>query len=124
MLISARSVILAIVVVVGSCLAAWAVSGHEPPSVTVSLRDLDLTTHVGVAAAYSRIRNAARSVCGPVDIFLAEERAARDQCVDEAILRAVTGLGSANLTDYYLAKTHRARLGTTAQISKLTDRGR
>lgn len=123
MLISGRSAALATILMIGSCFAAYAVSGREPSAVTVSLRDLDLTTHAGVAAAYARIRNAARSVCGAADLFLVEEIAARDRCVDDAILRAVTTLGSTNLTDYYLAKTHRAHPDAREQISRLTDRG-
>ena len=104
--------------------AAYAAVGREPPSVRVSVKDLNLTTHAGAAAAYLRIRNAARSVCGPVDIALPEEKAARDRCVDEAIGRAVAKLGSAKLTEYYLAKTHHPHSITTAEISKAADRGR
>lgn len=132
MFISERTVLhvlpLAMAMTVNSCIdsrnAASAAPGREPSSVRVSVKDLDLTTHVGAAAVYLRIRNAARSVCGSVDIALPEEKAAWDRCVDEAIARAVAKLGSANLTDYYLGKSHRAHLSATAQISKPTNRGR
>jgi UrcA family protein len=97
--------------------AAWAAPGREP-SVRVSVKDLDLTSHAGAVTAYWRIRNAARSVCGPVDTALAEEKAAWDRCVDQAIGSAVAKLGNAELTDYYLAKTHRAHLIRTAEISR------
>jgi UrcA family protein len=104
--------------------AAYAGVGREPPSVRVSVKDLDLTTHAGAAALYQRIRNAARSACGSVDIVLPEEKAAWDRCVDEAIGSAVAKLGSAKLTEYYLAKTHRPHSITTAEISKAADRAR
>jgi UrcA family protein len=103
---------------------AYAAIGREPTSVSVSVRDLDLTTNAGAAALYQRIRNAARSACGSVDIALPEEKAAWDRCVDAAIGSAVAKLGSAKLTEYYLAKTHRPHLITTAEISKGADRAR
>ena len=112
----------AVVMMADSCIdpqfAACAAPGREPSSVRVSVRDLNLTSHAGAVTAYLRIRNAARSVCGPVDTALAEEKAAWDRCVDQAIGSAVAKLGNAELTDYYLAKTHHAHLITTAAISK------
>ena len=104
--------------------AAYAAVGREPTSVRVSVRDLNLTTHAGAVALYLRIRNAARSACGPVDIALTEEKAAWAKCVDEAIGNAVAKVGSTKLTEYYLAKTHRPHLITTAEISKAEDRAR
>jgi UrcA family protein len=92
--------------------AAYAAPGRVSSSLAVSVKDLDLTTHAGAVRAYSRIRNAARSVCGIVDVF-PEERAARDKCVDEAIASAVAKLGIDTLTDYYLAKTHPSHLIST-----------
>jgi UrcA family protein len=104
--------------------SAYAAVGREPPSVRVSVKDLNLTTPAGAAAVYVRIRNAARSVCGAVDIALPEEKAAWDRCVDEAIGSAVAKLGSAKLTEHYLARTHRPHLITTAKISKAADPAR
>jgi UrcA family protein len=118
----------AVAMMADSCIdpgnAAYAAVGGEPPSVRVSVKDLNLTTHAGVAALYQRIRNAARSVCGPVDIALPEEKAAWDRCVDETIGSAVAKLGSAKLAEYYLAKTHRPHSITTAEISKAAARAR
>jgi UrcA family protein len=118
----------AVAMMADSCIdsrnAAYAAVGREPSSVRVSVKDLDLTTHAGVATLYQRIRNAARSACGPVDSALTEEKAAWDRCVDEAIGSAVAKVGSAKLTEYYLAKTHRPHLITTAGISKAADRAR
>jgi len=104
--------------------AAYAAVGRETASVRVSVKDLNLTTHAGAVTLYWRIRNAARSVCGPVDIALPEEKAAWDRCVDEAIGSVVAKLGSAKLTEYYLAKTHRPHSITTAEISRAADRAR
>ena len=104
--------------------AAYAAVGRQPPSVRVSFKDLDLTTHAGAATLYQRIRNAARSACGSVDGALPEEKAAWGRCVDEAIGSAVAKLGSAKLTEYYLARTHRPHSITTAEISKAADRAR
>ena len=118
----------AVVMMADSCIdsrnAAYAAVGREPPSVRVSVRDVDLTTHAGAATLYQRIRNAARSVCGPVDGALPGEKAEWDRCVDEAIGSAVAKLGSAKLTEYYLARTHRPHSITTAEISKAADRAR
>ena len=104
--------------------AAYAAIGQEPSAVRVAVKDLDLTTQGGATTLYQRIRNAARSACGPVDSALTEEKAAWDRCVDEAIGSAVAKVGSAKLTEYYLAKTHRPHLITTAGISKAADRAR
>jgi len=102
--------------------AVYAADGWETTSVRVSVKELDVRTHEGAAALYRRIRNAARSACGSVDIALPEEKAGWDRCVDEAIGRAVAEVGSAKLTDYYLAKTtRRPHVITTAEISKAAD---
>ena len=118
----------AVAMMADSCIdsrsAAYAAVGHEPSAVRVAVKDLDLTTQAGAATLYRRIRNAARTACGPVDSALTQEKAAWDRCVDEAIGSAVAKVGSAKLTEYYLAKTHRPHLITTAGISKASDRAR
>ena len=121
-----RVLSIAVAVAAGAGFNPWNLArasdpGREPPSVKVLVRDLDLRTPVGVATLYARIRNAARSVCGDVDIRLLEERQGWDRCVDQAIGDAVARVGSARLTDYYLAKTHRAHAVATAQILKPVD---
>jgi UrcA family protein len=98
--------------------AAYAATASEPPSVTVPLKDLDLTTHMGVVTLYRRIRAAARSLCGDMDIVFLEQRAESDRCIDKAIGNAVAKVGNANLSDYYLTKTRRPRSITTAQNSR------
>ena len=74
----------------------------------VSFADLDLTNRQGTVTLYARILNAARSVCGPVDIGLADDQADWTRCVNDAIATAVAKVKDANLTDYYLVKTNRS----------------
>jgi UrcA family protein len=94
--------------------AGWS---RDAPSVTVSFSDLDLSKPRGTATPYTRIRSAARTVCGTVDIRLVEE-VNWGQCVDQSIANAVAEVGDPNLTAYYLAKTHRSYGIDTAQISR------
>lgn len=120
---TALQVLPAVVAIMADCCidpqtTAYAAPEREPSSLRVSVKDLDLTSHPGTVRAYSRIRNAARSVCGTPDNAFPEERAAWERCVDEAIGRAVTKLGQPELTDYYLAKTHRTHLVKTLAISE------
>jgi UrcA family protein len=74
----------------------------------VSFVDLNLTNRQGTVTLYTRIRDAARTVCGPVDIAFADDRADWKRCVNDAIANAVAKIGDANLTDYYLVKTNRS----------------
>jgi UrcA family protein len=92
-----------------------------PPSVKVRISDLNLTSPEGAATLYTRIRNAARTVCGTVDTRLLEEKVDWDGCVNESIANAVAKVGSANLTAYHLARKHRSHALATAQISKPVD---
>ena len=92
-----------------------------PRSVKVFFSELNLTKPEGTAILYTRIRNAARTVCGPVDIALLEERAYWNQCVNETIANAVAKVGNTNFTAYHLAKTNRSHAIAAAQISKPVD---
>lgn len=83
---------------------------HEAQgSLKVSFADLKLTSRQGTVTLYTRIRNAARTVCGTApDISFADGRADWTRCVDDAIADAVAKIGNANLTDYYRVKTNRS----------------
>lgn len=96
---------------------AYGATSPKPPSVTVPIKDLDLTTHVGVVTLYRRVRAAARSVCGDMDIVFLEQKGESDRCVNKAIGKAVATVGNANLTDYYRSRTRRPQFVTTAQNS-------
>lgn len=78
-------------------------------SLKVSFADLNVTNRQGTATLYTRIRNAARTVCGPApDISFVDARADWSRCVTDAIADAVAKVGNAHLTDYYLVKTNRS----------------
>jgi UrcA family protein len=74
----------------------------------VAFADLNLGNAQGTLTLYTRIRDAARTVCGPVDIGFADERANWNRCVNDAIANAVAKVGDARLTDYHLLKTNRS----------------
>lgn len=118
------SAAIALVVSSGACpgnVARATDYGREPLSVKVSVKDLDLRTPEGVAALYVRLHNAARYVCGYEATAMLAEKVALSRCVDAAIANGVVQVGSASLTDYYLAKNHRAHALTTAQALKSVD---
>jgi UrcA family protein len=71
------------------------------PSVTLQYHSTDLDTPHGIAILYRRIRSAASSVCGVYDAVLSEEKMRWDECVDQAVERAVTAVHSDTLTAYH-----------------------
>jgi UrcA family protein len=122
-----RALPLVIGVVAGACMSPVITAhasdlGGAPPSRTVQLRAVDLSSPERVAALYRRIRNAAQSACGYADNRFREERAAWDDCVEEAIGRAVARVASAQLTDYCLARAKRGRAVAGTDASKVVER--
>ena len=81
----------------------------EPPSIALKYFSADLGTAQGVGLLYRRIRAAASTVCGPYDSALLEEKALRDQCVDQAVATAVTSVHSERLSAHHLRHTHGKR---------------
>jgi UrcA family protein len=73
----------------------------EVPSVTLQYRSADLDTPHGIAILYRRIRSAASSVCGAYDNALLEEKVQWNECVDQAVARAVAAVHSETLTAYH-----------------------
>ena len=74
-----------------------------PATVTVSDGDLDLLKDAGVEQLYTRLRRAARSVCGPdADIRDFAATASRNACITAALEGAV-------------AATHNSRLSARAR---------
>jgi UrcA family protein len=69
-------------------------------SVTVRYYSGDLDTPQGVAGVYRRIRAAAENVCGQPDDVLMLEKLLWNQCVDQAIARAVAIVHSESLSAY------------------------
>ena len=76
------------------------------PSVTVKYGDLNLSTAEGANTLYSRLRRAARSVCG-VDSIQPEEKmwVHWKACYDTAIATAVAKVNSPMLTAVHDSKT-------------------
>ncbi len=84
-------------------LSAVAIPAHaqdsEQVSTKVRLGDLDLSTSDGAQAAMSRIRSAARDICGPdPDVREFDTRRQYNQCVDQATDRAVASLDMPTVT--------------------------
>ena len=96
--------------------------GTAPLTVKVRLSGLDLGTRDGVEELYARIRNAARSVCGYADTHFFQAQAAWNECVDRTIGHAVTSVGNAKLTAYYLGKAGRRGALTVSKTSSVVDR--
>jgi UrcA family protein len=79
----------------------WAVAPSD--SVTVRFADLDLSTNAGASTLYTRIKWAARQVCGTEGRSLTEI-AMWHRCVDATIADAVHSVNSPRLTALYTGK--------------------
>ena len=90
--------------------AALALSGiaaagsGDTNSVVVRFGDLNLNSKAGVASLHKRIRNAAESVCSPLDTRILGLRDAYDQCVDQAVKNGVAEVANPNLTNFHASK--------------------
>ena len=78
-----------------------AVSGDEPPSVTLRYSGTDLGTPQGVAGLYRRIRVAAATVCRPFDSAPLAEKQRWDICFNHAVAQAVLSVHNDNLSAYH-----------------------
>ena len=122
-----RALPLLIAVVAGGCMNPVMTAGASDlggalTSRTIQVRAADLSTPERVAALYRRIRHAAQSVCGYADSRFREEQAAWDDCVDQAVGRAVASVASADLTYYYLARAKPGRAVPGTDVSKVAER--
>lgn len=77
---------------------------NDRPAMTVHYSDLNLSTQVGAATLYNRIRSAARQVCGNVDSRRLEQASAAKACVNDAIASSVSAVGSPQLNREYGAR--------------------
>jgi UrcA family protein len=73
-------------------------------SVTVRYGDLNLNSQAGVASLHQRIRNAAETVCSPLESRVLGLRDAFDLCVTDAVKQGVAAVGNANLTQFQASK--------------------
>ena len=105
---------LAAIAVSGMAASGIAAAGtsRERLSVVVHYGDLNLNSQAGVASLYKRIRNAAQSVCSPLDTRILGLHDAYDQCVAEAANNAVTAVGNPDLSGFHAIKGKRSILAS------------
>jgi UrcA family protein len=97
------------------CVLATAPTWAAPTSMTVSFRDLNLSSIAGATTLYHRIQSAAKQVCGYApgeDLIL---RAAWQACYHNATADAVRKVNNPLLTALHAGRSSPA---TTAMISK------
>lgn len=82
-------------------------------SIAVPYGDLDLSTQAGAEQLYSRLRGAARSVCGPRDARVMYLRRAWARCVDKALDDAVAATRSERV-----AGIHRVQSGRDIELAE------
>jgi UrcA family protein len=105
-----------ITVLAGAAPGAYAENVNaEYNRMLVHIADLDLATPAGIAAVYGRIQGAAKRVCAPLEGKDLRSAAAFQQCVSDAVTRAVAEVDQPNLGAYYRAKTQ-GRNGTPVRI--------
>lgn len=80
-------------------------SADARPQMTVSYADLNLNSDAGIAVLYSRLKNAARQVCGDWDTRDLSRGLAATACINKAMSQAVAHVNSPMLTSLYEAKT-------------------
>jgi UrcA family protein len=91
-------------------LAALSLSGlaaagsQDVNSVVVRYDDLNLASKSGIATLHKRIRNAARSVCSPLETRILGLRDAYDACVEAALTDSIAAVGNPNLTQFHASK--------------------
>jgi len=83
-----KTTVLALTAAVALTSASASFAADVPRSVTVVATDLNLASNKGVATLDSRIAQAAKLVCGPVDIKSTREVHEYDLCHDAAIANA------------------------------------
>ncbi len=71
------------------------------PSVVVKYDDLSLNSKAGVASLHARIRNAAESVCSPLNSRVLGLREQYEICVSDAVAQGVASVGNANLSNFH-----------------------
>ena len=82
-------------------------SQRNVDGVVVRFGDLDLNSQTGVAKLHKRIRNAAQSVCSPLETRILGLRDGYDNCVDEAVRNGVAAVANANLSNFHANKGKR-----------------
>jgi len=85
--------------------SAHAAAPQDVPSVVVHFADLDLSRSEGATVLYQRLKDAAETVCAPLDERDLARYFSFNACVENAISTAVAKVNRPALTAYYEAKT-------------------
>jgi UrcA family protein len=93
---------------------AW----DKPASKTVSYTELDLARPAADEKLYQRIRAAAREVCESLEGRGLEKLKPHQQCLDNAISRAVAQVNHPKLTAYFAAHNPHKPLPVAAILPK------
>lgn len=93
--------------------SVWA-SASDTSSMRVAYADLDLAHDAGIDRLYSRLRQAANSVCGSADLRDLHAYAAQRACATSALDQAVAQIHSSRLSA-------RHALGATAPSMAMRD---
>jgi UrcA family protein len=93
--------------------SAQVLAGEPAKSIKVSYADLDLSTQAGAATLYSRIRGAARQVCGDEGTSYTDH-AIWKGCFKRAVGDAVATVNNPRLTALHQGKSP----SVTAMLSK------
>jgi UrcA family protein len=102
-------------VLVGGLLAggqALAADESDARTMSVTYRDLNLSTLAGANSLYQRIRGAARVVCSQPEYGLRSQRLYKD-CYTDAISGAVAAVNNPNLTAVY-----HGQINATAMLTR------
>jgi len=101
---SMKTMLLASVLAVAASSLAMADTLVNVKSETVRYEDLRLSSPVGVAVLYGRLRVAAERACAPLDSLQLSAKARYRACYDDAMAKAVTNVDHPGLTQYYESK--------------------
>lgn len=103
-----RPLLLALVLAsAGVAGTAHAADSAAVPRKQVDFGDLDLSRPAGAEALYRRLHAAAVSVCGDVDTRDLQSRAHRAICREQAMARAVAGIGNPSFAAWYESRKQR-----------------
>jgi UrcA family protein len=110
---SCKSITAALAAVLGLLGSAQVLADEPAKSIKVSYADLDLSTQAGATTLYTRIRGAARQVCGDEGSTYTDHAIWRG-CFKRAVGDAVTKVNSPRLTALHQGKSP----AVTAMIGK------
>jgi UrcA family protein len=81
-----------------------AAAPRDANSVVVRYGDINLGSQAGVASLHQRLRNAAESVCSPLETRILGLRNAYESCVTDALAQGVAAVGHPALTEFHVAR--------------------